>query len=218
MKSKYIHIYDGEFSSSNKEHGDVLSLACIIIQAETLEFVDSFVGYGCPRSFVKEAWNPYAENIHGISKAQAKTFPTQRTLAIDLLKFLKPYKNDDDSSMPMIIHASSYVDYNFITSMYQKVGIVGSIEKVMTKENVVRTDLIFKQFLKQKGLPCNKTNLKLMAQHFGVSLKHHECMSDTEACKTVFVKMVKFFKGRAPLESPTIDYSAFNNTVQAFQA
>ena len=216
VMSKYIHIYDGEFSSSSRENGDILSLACIVIKADTLEFVDSFVGYGKPRDL--NEWNYHAEKVHGISKTKASTFPTQRELAISLLHFLKPYKNEDNSPMPMVIHASSYVDYEFITRMYQKVGIVGSIEKVMTKKMVIRTDIIFKQYLNAMGSRLNKTNLKVMAGHFDIELDHHECMSDTKACYEGFKQMVNFFKDKNPLYSPTVDYSAFNHAVELYSA
>ncbi len=213
--SEYIQIYDGEFSTPNREKGDIIALACIIVKADTLEKVDSFVGYACPRDL--NCWNWHSENAHKITKQAASKFPSQRELAVNLLHFLKPYKNEDDTKpMPMIIHASSYIDYNFIISLYSKVGIIGSIEKVMQKSMIVRTDVVFKEYLKSNDLEYTKTNLKRMSAMFDHKLNHHECMSDAEGCYIGLKKMVEYFKDKPPLYGLTKDFSAFNKVSEMY--
>lgn len=216
---RYIQIYDVELSSSNPDDGDILSLACIIVDATTLEKVDTLVEYGRPRDFSK--WNSFAESIHKISKKKAESFQSQRELGIKLLHFLKPYKNENDNDpMPMVMHGINYVDYSFIVGLFKKVGINGSIEKVMQKGSVIRTDTVYRQYRIDHGVsakPKPKANLKIMSEEFGYEINHHECLSDTEACLIGLQHMAKHYKDQPPLKrSGSVDFIAFNDLVNNY--
>lgn len=212
--SKYLQVYDCELSHSNREKGDILSLACVIAKTDTLEIVDRFVDYACPRDF--SCWNPYAEKTHGITKEKAATFQPQRDLAIKLLHFLKPYKDENDKPLPFVFYANNFVDYDFTEKLYDKVDLSSSFKKVASRKMLVRANFVYEKYLQEIGKE-KRTKLSDMANEFGLTLNHHEVASDTEVCFQGLKKLVKFFKDKPPLSHHKIDFTPFNYIVSCFK-
>lgn len=213
--SKYIHVYDCEMSGPYRETSDIISLSCIVAKADTLEEVATYDALARPDH--PEAWSSRAEAVHGITLEKAMEQQSQKDLALGLLHFLKDFKNEDDSPMPFVMHSVSFVDYRFIKMLYDKLSLSRSFEKVASERHTIRTDMVFREWLKLNNKPSNKTNLRVMAEEFRIKLDHHNSKSDTHACHQALAKMAPFFKERGGLYHPTVDFSGFNYMLEFYK-
>jgi len=178
-KPKHLLICDTEHSHANRENGDIIALAATVLDTENFDEVDRFIEYGRPRN-IDTYWNKYAENIHKISKATARTFQPQKDMGIKFLKFVAPYK---DSDMPFVYHGNNYVDYDFTEWLYKKLrdeflpkkDILKSFRSVFPSRgcNFSTSDL-FEYYLTTKGFHHEGRKLSDMAAYFHFDFNHHD--------------------------------------------
>lgn len=215
--SKYFQVYDIEHSHPKVGEGDIIALSCMIGRTDTLELVDKLTTYGRPRNLDK--WSDRGAEYHGFTKEACQEHQTQEDMAKEILNFLVPYKCENNTPLPFVMHASNFVDYTFIRSLFSSLGYEDSFLKIAVedRDKTIRTNFVFKEYLSNIGKNNLKPNLKVMAEEFGVELNHHEAESDTYACFYGLTQMIKHYKPLGGIFSTKMDYSGFNNLVNLYQ-
>lgn len=187
MKNNYIFVTDIETTGFSPNKNDIIELAGIIVKKEgdNLKYIDSFCERCRPYSI--DSWTAGAEMIHKIRMDEAFTFQHPRKMLINLLKFLLPYKHDDNLPLLFICHAKNKFDYKFIKNAFLKEGLINSFHKVFSENNYESTiDLASKY---KDVLGVDNLKLSTLADYFNVELSHHEAFSDANACLEIYKKL-----------------------------
>lgn len=178
----YIQFVDLESTGFSSYRNSIIALASIIVDRKTNEIVDEFLEYGKPESSFH--WSEKAEEVHGISLSKAMGFQPQGHLALKYLKFLKPYKHEDNHPLEFWYHGRGKFDYRFAEAMMCKQGLRFSWNKIADTSLVNSTaDLAKKQM-------CLKNyKLNTVCDALKIELDHHKAESDARACYEIFKKL-----------------------------
>lgn len=185
INKKFIHFIDFETTGFDPMRNSAIAFSSIVADKNTLEFKEQYTGYAKPES--RKFWSKSAEEIHGISYDEAMLFPEPREAAINWLKFLKPYKDENNLPMITVYHGRANFDPRFAEAFFTKCGLLYSWRKVGSTKETESTVKLAKEYLEIKNYKLNT-----VCEHLDIELDHHEAASDTMGC----YKIYKELKGR----------------------
>lgn len=134
--------------------------------------------YARPKS--RRGWTSKAEEIHGFSYGEAMAFPETRKTAIEILYFLLPFKQQDNSPLLFVSHDINSFDFRHLESFFAFENLKNSFDKVFNIKNKESTI----NMARNAGYSDNK--LDIWADRIGFELDHHEAESDRKACSKVY--------------------------------
>lgn len=177
-----------ETSGFSHKSNDVIELAAIV----AIKHPDG--GYGhlatfherC-RPYGRKSWSSGSENVHGITFDEAITFQEPRKMLIKLLKFLVPFKHQENHPLKFICHAKGKFDFRFLESAFSKEFLGTSFAKVFHKDHYESTIDLVAKYKEVYGLP--NLRLSTVCEYFEIELDHHKALSDTEACFELYKKL-----------------------------
>jgi len=189
-------ICDAEFTGLDPIRNDLLEV-CILVADKNYNLIDSFYSQVRPELINDVTWESEAQQVHGISKRKAKTFPRRRDFCISLLWFLKPYLNSENI---FVCHALPekffdkrrgqmswrFIDYYFLEWAFRKENLQWSFWKIFSCDKLISTiQLARKHSGEYRGHSLDK-----WVKVINFDLNHHTAESDAMACYELF----KFFK------------------------
>ncbi len=177
--NKYKLVVDTETTGLKTFTHDIIAIGAIILD-EKNEIIDSFKDNAQPQSF--DQWTESAEAIHKISKFDAARFKTQKEMVIDMMKWIKPYKHENNYPMEFISHSNGAFDFRFLEAAYTKLDLYFSFTKILSREKHTSTI----QLAKEKIPSMENYKLSTLANYFSIELNHHEAMSDAIACAKIY--------------------------------
>lgn len=135
-------------------------------------------------------WSKEAELAHGISIQQSLLFDEKKDSFSELMRFIDRYS---DGNAMLICHAfdkfktQNLFDVNFLKVGLEECGFYWSFRRSVKQFG--STDTIFREAT-QRGdfdkLPSYALNK--LCDHFKIPLKHHDVVSDREACEQLYFK------------------------------
>ena len=131
LKYRYRCYLDVESVGFCPIRNDVISLACIVTDRD-LCIVGEF--YETAKPDFNKYYSEDAEKIHGFRQRGMYNFQSRRSLCVNLLKFLKPFKSDINVPNLFIQHALRQFDYMFVEWMFRKENLQYSMWKVLRQE------------------------------------------------------------------------------------
>lgn len=163
--------------------GDILSWSGIVID-KNLNIVDKATFYSRPTSI--NYFDEGAVKIHGFNYLEALNNPEPRKTAIDILKFLKPFKTLHNSPLNWIEHSSDWIDWKFTLGLFLKQELQFSWYKVNSRDR--RENTIYMG--RKAGF--EKNSLDVWAPRVDYKLDHHNSESDAYCTYLVY----KYLKER----------------------
>jgi DNA polymerase III epsilon subunit-like protein len=173
---------DVETTGFDPIRNDIISL-CLIVTDREFNRVGMF--YETCRPEFNKFYSVEAEKIHGFNRSQLESFQPRRKLAINLLKFLAPFRTPGKFH-PYIYHALKYFDFRFTDWMYRKENLQWSFYKMFDERFTQSTITMARNM----GYSPNKLND--WADRIGFDLNHHDAQSDTEC----LVEVYKHLRGK----------------------
>lgn len=167
---------DVETTGFDPIRNDVVSIA-LVVTDEALTIKGEF--YETVKPDFNKFYSDEAEKIHGFSKSQLKKFQEPRKLCINILNFLKPFKDENNFPRLFVSHSLRQFDYLFMEWLFRKQNLHFSMWKVLSQDKQRSTIKI----AREQGYKTNKLNI--WAERLGFDLKHHDAVSDTRCCLEV---------------------------------
>ena len=180
--SEFKVFMDCETNGFCQTRNDIISLAMIVTDND-LNIKEEF--YTESRPEFNKFYSEKAEEIHGFSKKQMESFKPRKEACVDILKFLKPFKDPKNAALPFIFHANGNFDYKFLKGMFMKEELEWSLYKVINGNNLIST----LKLARDAGFKKNK--LSDWSERIGFDLQHHEALSDTRGCYEVYKHLTK---------------------------
>lgn len=186
--SKKIFWFDTETTGLNSWHQDIIQLAFIVeINGEVKEQGQIRMQ---PLDYSKVEQK--ALDVHGITLAKMKEFPTQAEGFSALMRVIGRHVdkyNYEDRFTPAG-HNCSF-DMGFLQALFKK-NSCSEFSKYFDYHYL--DTMVLANFLNFYGLIKTK-NVKLvtMAEHFGIPLDAHDAMNDIVATRTLAMKMNNYF-------------------------
>ena len=177
----YKFVCDVETSGLDYIRNDVLDFTILAIDSDS-NLLGEFSSKIRPSSVIGRAWSTDAQKVHGYTPEQAIAFPERRKVLIDLLHFLKPYKDENNFPQEFIFHALRKFDYNFMEWAFRKEGLQYSFFKMFQHSHAVSTIDIAKEITGNK----RGHSLDKWAKRINFDLDHHNAKSDTYACLELY--------------------------------
>ena len=172
-KRKFRIYSDVETTGFCPIRNDVVSIA-LIVANENMEIQDKFCE--TVRPDFNKFYSEDAEKIHGFTKRKMKKFQDPRSLCINILNFLKPFKDEGDFPQLFISHSIGQFDYRFVEWLFRKQELQWSLWKVLDQSKQRSTI----KAGRARGYKTNK--LDEWAKRLGFDLQHHSAESDTMCC------------------------------------
>ena len=182
LGNEHFAVIDTETTGFSRTNNDVICLSCEIRNFD-FELKDEVNLYAKPR-FPKN-WSKKAEEIHGITLEKALGFDEPREMAIKFLKFLKPFKHEENVPLLFVSHDLNSFDYLFLEQFFRWEDIQFSFWKVFNQQYKLSTINLGRE----AGYRENKLNQ--WAERLKIDLDHHEVESDRRACSKVFKYLVE---------------------------
>ena len=180
---KQFRIYcDVETTGFDPIRNDVVSVA-LIVTDRNLNKISEF--YETARPEFNKFYDAGAEAVHGITKKEMQTFQSQERLCKSILKFLSPYKDNDNFPQLFVSHCLKSFDYRFLEWCFRKQNLQYSMWKII-RDDFQRSTILEGR---RKGFKGNR--LDEWAKRIGFNLHHHHALSDTACCLAVD----KYLKG-----------------------
>jgi DNA polymerase III epsilon subunit-like protein len=222
---RFTFYVDLETSGGDPIRNDVIEICCLVTRRGEFEVIDKFHSYVRPEQINSVTWSQRAQEVHGITPAQAMTFPERRKVAIDFLNFLVPYKHEENFAQLFVCHAMAQsffdqkenetkwgmFDFNFLDWLFRKEKLNYSLYKVFNPTYLLSTiwlaqklgygnDQLYIDGVPQytkSGRPKKEGNgLAIWSKRAGFELEHHKAESDTFGCLYVH----KFLAGETYFE------------------
>jgi DNA polymerase III epsilon subunit-like protein len=217
---RFTFYCDLETSGGDPIKNDVIEICILVTERGKFEIIDKFHSYVRPKQINSTTWSKHAEEIHGITPEQAKDFPKSREVAIDLLRFLVPYKCADNSAQLFVCHALAnsffnaeknetvwgMFDFKFLDWFFKKEELQYSFYKVFSENYCLSTVWIAQklgygsdqlvidgvaQYTKTGREKKEGNGLAIWAKRINFNLIHHKAESDTECCLRVHEEISK---------------------------
>jgi len=184
MNNPYIIACDIETDGFSHNKNNILELAGVIAVKKNnqYEIIDQFCQRCRPYDF--KHWSVGAEKIHKITMSEAKAAQHPRKMLINFMKFLKPYKAENNDPILFIDHSKNRFDYKFIKHLFMKEELLQSFWRVFKEDHHKSTVDLIKKYQHILGLPDAK--LSTAADYFNIELDHHNALSDAIACIKLF--------------------------------
>lgn len=195
-KNKYIVFVDVETTGFPEQAGyignDLLSWSGIVTDTH-LNILDKATFFSRPQC--EKYWG--AEHIHGFSYKEAMRFPMPRSCCVNILKFLAPYKHEDNWPLLWVEHSLNWIDYLFTCGLFMRQDLL------MTFHKVVRHDHALSTIKMARALGYKQNKLNEWADRLNIKLEHHNSESDVMACYEVY----KFLLNHGELNDGTVQSS-----------
>ena len=175
-KYKYRIYCDIESTGFDPIRNDLVSIALIVANREMVK-VGEF--YETAKPDFNKFYSEEAEEIHGFGMAQLMSFQNPRVLCLNLLKFLKPYKDQFNFPQLFVSHSLRSFDYKFMQWLFMKQDLQNSLWKVL------RPDFQRSTILEGRAAGYSDNKLNVWADRLGIELDHHDAASDTNCCYEV---------------------------------
>lgn len=185
----YLFIVDLETTGFSPRKNDVLEIAAIVAKktGDEYEIVSTFNESSRPYS--KSSWTFSAENVHGISFAEAMTYQVPRKMLIKLMYFLVPFRVENDKPLLFVCHAKNKFDFKFLEEAFFKEQLQDSFRKIFNRDHYESTHDIANNYKSAFGVPNLKLNT--LAEYFDIKLDHHKAFSDATACYLIYKRLKK---------------------------
>ena len=158
---------------------DVISWSGIVTD-KNLDIKDRLTVTCRPESI--DNWSNQAQEVHGISYFEARTFQDPRKSCIDILNFLKPFKHENNIPMLFVDHSLFKFDLMFTHGLFIKQNLQFSMYKVI--QNLPSSYEGTIQLGRKAGY--KKNGLALWADRLDKKLDHHNSESDALMCLEVY--------------------------------
>jgi DNA polymerase III epsilon subunit-like protein len=182
INDKYIQFIDVETTGFDVWRNSMIAFSSVIATKDGLEFIDQYTGYSKPES--KKFWSDDAEKIHGFTYKEAMKFPEPRQAGIDFLKFLKPYKHDNNFPMLSVYHGAGNFDLRWCDAFFAKNKLWHSWQKVSSMKQIEST-----MYLAKSHMEADNYKLDTVCKILGIDLDHHKAESDALACFLIYKKL-----------------------------
>lgn len=173
LKSKYRMYIDVETTGFCHWRNDVVSIAIVVTDLD-FHVKDEF--YETARPSFGRFYTEKSEEIHGFSKSEMMTFQEPRKLCINILKFLLPYKDENNVPNIFVQHALRQFDWLFVETLFRKNELEFSWWKVAAQDRQEST------ILKGRKAGYKKNKLNQWADRLGLELNHHDALDDAKMC------------------------------------
>lgn len=144
-------------------------------------------------------WSKDAEKVHGITLEEAMAFPEAHIAALEQLEWMESMMGDGPAvfmchAMKPFKAGESYFDYGHLRALYYDLGLDNKVEgghfrweKLMPHKHL-QSSVTWARHLKDTGaLQTENAKLGTLCTHFGIHLDHHNAISDTKACRQLFI-------------------------------
>lgn len=202
---KFDIYIDLEFTGFDPIKNEVIELGAVVCERGKFDILDSFVKRMKPAIMSDNMWDEGAEKVHGISREVLLGEADQRDVLIEFLRFLVPFRNQDNKPQLFVSHANrmktSTIDYRFLEWAYRKNDLEYSFWKVFKEDYVLSTISMAldcgygkKQLFDDNGNPVyTKTGrpklegngLAIWSKRAEFELEHHTAISDAIGCMKV---------------------------------
>lgn len=152
-----------DFETSGPNEGDVCAVA--LVKIEGAKLVDRFVSLVCPPS--SDVWYTH---VHGLTWRDLHDKPTFPQLWPRIARFV-------EGAEGFVAHNASF-DRRVLYGACRHFGLPAPTAPFYCTVKGSRRTL---------SLPSNRLND--VCRHFGISLKHHEALSDARGCAEIFVRL-----------------------------
>lgn len=191
-------VCDVETTGLDPIRNDIIEI-CLLAINEKYEVLGEFHRHIAPEMINEITWDKEAQGVHGYTPEEAMGFMPRRRFCIELLNFLLPFKNEDNTAREFICHALPdrffdkkrntmswpHIDYHFLEWAFRKEELQWSFWKVFAHEKIVSTIKLAREYSgEHRGHKLDR-----WASHIGFNLDHHKAQSDTYAC----LELYKYF-------------------------
>jgi DNA polymerase III epsilon subunit-like protein len=175
----HYFIADIESSGFCPIRNDVISLG-LIVADQSLNKVDEIYLKFRPDIYKGVSGENVASHVHGFLLSEMVLFPDRRDSLIDLLMFLKKYKDKDNHPQPFLFHALKGFDYFFLEWCFRKENAEYSFYKVFDMKK------IYSSIELARSLNYQGNKLSEWASRLNLKFNHHNALSDADMCLNVF--------------------------------
>lgn len=161
---------DGETTGLDPLENDIIQLACIPVIGG-VQMSKTFNQYCQPINW--SAIDPGALRVNGITESQLKTFQTPHVMVNNLISYAKQF-----NCKFTIAGFNVGFDKDFIAALFKKVGKEDIFFELFTGD---LRDTYKRAKALKKQLPTENLKLETLANHFNISIKAHDALSDIQA-------------------------------------
>lgn len=189
MKNQKIFWCDVETTGLDSKRNDIISLAYLIeINGEVKEKGELFC-----QPFRYDTINAKALEINKLTIAQIKEFDTPQEMYKKLIKILDKYVDRYNTSDKFI---SCGYNIRFDVAFLKEFFYKNNDKYLFSYLDYHQLDVFnLLYILDYKGiLQLENYKLETVAKYFGIKLKAHNALSDIEATRQVFYKLLEYLK------------------------
>jgi len=187
--NKKIFWVDTETTGLNRVRNDILQLAYIVeINGEIKEKGELFC-----QPFDYSAIDNKALDVNNLTMAKIKEFPTPQETYKKLTQVLNKYVdkfNRNDKFSPAGYNVE--FDAGFLREFFVKNG--NKYYGAYFDYHLLNVDSLLYLFDYKGLIKLENYRLVTVAKHFGIKLDAHNALSDIEATRQVFLKLLQYFK------------------------
>lgn len=181
-ESEFYIFSDCETTGFDPVRNDMISVSLIVTDSNH-NIIDKY--YDEIKPDFNKFYSEEAEKIHGFTKRDMKNFKPRKEACIDMLKFLKPFKDKNNTPRPFVFHALRNFDYQFLNWAFRKEELQYSLWKIIEGGNIFSTI----EMARKAGYKDNKLNT--WAKRLGVDFSHHLAEDDAKMCLNLYKHLIK---------------------------
>lgn len=177
------HFIDFETTGFDPWTHSAVSLAWIITD-DNYNIIAKFYEECRPNVINRKTWTKEAQRIHKFTVKEILTKQSETQLCVKLINFLRKHCNGERGHL--YYHADSHIDHRFLMGILHKNldKHIYEIYKHIYSHGHRNTMVDFRNHLGPRLY-----GLSALATHYGVVLKHHNALSDTECLLECYRRM-----------------------------
>ncbi|MEE4245213.1 MAG: exonuclease domain-containing protein [Kangiellaceae bacterium] len=179
-----ITIFDFETTSKEPAIAEIITGYFRTVDAQTKALIDEMKVKMRPLK-----WNMKAQEIHGITEEEARTYPEKRVMMREIFRYLTKHKDS-----VFICHANyttfgirGYFDWQVLKTECLYLDVLHHFKELFNDITIYSTHTM----AKDRKLPLRRFGLGDIAEYYGIEFKHHDCKEDVIATEKIFWELVE---------------------------